>query len=124
VKLLAGLSHVNKSWQHCASFCEFPSLRMERTKPANGAWRNRGGWAMAEPLLIPATLERLALTPSDTAKLLGISKAQLWKLHNSGRLPLPVYLSAKTPRWRRDELERWLAAGAPDRQTWQRIRAG
>lgn len=72
----------------------------------------------------PITPEKLALTPSDTATLLGISKAQLWKLHASGKLPLPVYLGAKAPRWRREELEAWLQAGAPCRAEWQRMRVG
>ncbi len=71
----------------------------------------------------PTTLT-LALSAKNAAILLGISRAQLWKLHASGRLPLPVYLGAKAPRWRADELREWLAAGAPDRQTWQRMRAG
>ncbi len=65
---------------------------------------------------------RLALTPKDTAALLGISRAQLWKLHSAGKLPLPVRLGAKAPRWVADELRDWLAAGAPDRQTWQRMK--
>ncbi len=69
------------------------------------------------------TVTALALSAKDAAIVLGISRAQLWKLHASGRLPLPVYLGAKSPRWRADELREWLAAGAPDRQTWQRMRA-
>lgn len=64
---------------------------------------------------------RLALRAKDAAGLLGISRAQLWKLHASGKLPLPVRLGTRAPRWRVDELRNWLAAGAPDRQTWQRM---
>jgi len=72
----------------------------------------------------PITPERLALTAKDAAALLGISRAQLWKLHSSGKIPMPVRLGTKAPRWRVDELREWLAAGCPDRQTWQRIRRG
>jgi predicted DNA-binding transcriptional regulator AlpA len=66
--------------------------------------------------------ERLALAAKDAAALLGISRAQLWKLHAAGKLPQPVYLGSKAPRWRASELREWLAAGAPDLQTWQRMR--
>lgn len=72
----------------------------------------------------PIVLDRLALTAKDAASLLGISRAQLWKLHASGRLPLPVYLGTKAPRWRADELREWLVAGAPCRVEWQRLREG
>jgi predicted DNA-binding transcriptional regulator AlpA len=66
--------------------------------------------------------DRLALSAIDAAALVGVSRAQWWKLQSSGKIPLPVYLGAKAPRWRLDELRAWLAAGAPDRQTWLRIR--
>ena len=70
------------------------------------------------PLIVS---DLLALTAKDAAALLDISRAQLWKLHASGKIPLPVYLGTKAPRWRADELREWLAAGAPDRLTWQKM---
>lgn len=69
-------------------------------------------------------LQALALSPKDAAAVLGISRAQLWKLHASGKIPLPVRLGTKAPRWRVDELRAWVNAGCPDRQTWQRMREG
>ena len=65
---------------------------------------------------------KLALPAKDVAVLLGISRAQLWKLHASGKLPLPVYLGSKAPRWLAEELSDWLKAGAPDRATWLKLR--
>jgi predicted DNA-binding transcriptional regulator AlpA len=65
---------------------------------------------------------KLALAAVDAAAVLGISRAQFWKLHSSGRLPAPVYLGTKAPRWRLDELRRWLDAGAPERSRWEKIR--
>lgn len=65
--------------------------------------------------------ERLALSAKDAAALVGVSRAQWWKLHAAGKTPMPVYLGSKAPRWRVDELRAWLEAGAPDRQTWQRL---
>ena len=66
--------------------------------------------------------EPLAVDAKRVGQLLGISRAQVWKLHASGRLPLPVRLGTRAPRWRVDELRDWLAAGCPDRQMWQGMR--
>jgi predicted DNA-binding transcriptional regulator AlpA len=63
--------------------------------------------------------------PLATAKpwlLVGISRAQWFKLASSGRTPLPVRLGTRRPVYLIAELEAWLAAGAPDRATWQRLR--
>ncbi len=68
--------------------------------------------------------ERLAASAKDVARLLGISRAQVWKLHAAGKLPVPVRLGTKAPRWRVVELRSWLDAGCPDRETWQRVRKG
>ncbi|HEX4589722.1 MAG TPA: helix-turn-helix domain-containing protein [Gemmataceae bacterium] len=68
--------------------------------------------------------ERLAVTAGDAAKLLGISRAQLYRLHSSGRLPPPQYLGTRAPRWSVAELRAWLAARCPDRQIWERLREG
>lgn len=68
--------------------------------------------------------ERLALSAKDAAATLGISRAQLWKLHSAGKIPLPVRLGTKAPRWRVDELRAWVNAGCPDRQTRQQMRKG
>ena len=63
------------------------------------------------------------LTAAGVGTLLGISRAQAWKLHSSGKLPLPLYLGSKTPRWRVEELRAWIAAGAPCRQRWEQMKA-
>ena len=38
--------------------------------------------------------ERMALPAKAAAALLGISRAQFWKLHAAGKIPLPVRLGA------------------------------
>lgn len=63
-----------------------------------------------------------ALPAAAAARLLGVSRATFFKLHAAGKLPMPVYLTPRCPRWRRAELLAWLAAGCPDRRTWQRMR--
>jgi predicted DNA-binding transcriptional regulator AlpA len=51
-----------------------------------------------------------------------ISRAQWFKLAASGRTPLPVRLGTRRPVWIISELEAWLAAGAPPRDQWNRIK--
>jgi excisionase family DNA binding protein len=61
---------------------------------------------------------KLVLSASETAGLLGISRAHLWRLHSSGRLPRPIRLG-RAVRWDRKTLEAWVAAGAPPRDQWE-----
>jgi predicted DNA-binding transcriptional regulator AlpA len=69
----------------------------------------------------PNELGQLALSPTDAARLLGVSRATFFKMHSSGKLPMPVYLTPRTPRWVKAELVAWLTAGAPDRLTWTKL---
>ncbi len=64
-------------------------------------------------------LEPLLLCAKDAAKLCGISRAQWWKLLERNKLPEPVYLGQKAPRWRVTELRTWVAAGCPDAAAWK-----
>jgi prophage regulatory protein len=72
----------------------------------------------------PTDPNQLALPPADAARILGVSRATFFKMHSSGKLPLPVYLTPRCPRWSRAELVAWLEAGAPDRQTWEKLKGG
>jgi predicted DNA-binding transcriptional regulator AlpA len=72
---------------------------------------------------IPTVLP-LAVPADGAAELCGVSRSQWWKLHSAGKVPLPIYLGSKAPRWRVEELRLWLAAGAPDRTTWLKMREG
>lgn len=67
---------------------------------------------VATPLAIPA---------DEAARLCGVSRGFWWKLHSSGRCPLPVRLGRKT-LWRVEELKAWLAAGCPERLKWNALR--
>jgi predicted DNA-binding transcriptional regulator AlpA len=50
----------------------------------------------------------------------GIRTIRTWDA--AGRLPSPIRIGGRVV-WRVDEIRRWLAAGAPDRETWNVIRA-
>ncbi|MCC6321135.1 MAG: AlpA family phage regulatory protein [Phycisphaerales bacterium] len=66
--------------------------------------------------------EPLAVAAEGVGRLLGVSRAQVFKLNATGKLPMPVRLGSKTPRWPVAELRDWLAAGCPDRLAWDRMR--
>ena len=65
----------------------------------------------------PARPDKLALTASEVASLLGVSRAHVWRLNAARKLPEPIRLG-RAVRWSRSEIESWLAAGAPDRRDW------
>lgn len=63
----------------------------------------------------------LAVDAIQLAALLGLSVRTVRRLDASGKLPCSVRIGGAV-RWRRDEIEAWLAAGCPDRQKWESIR--
>jgi excisionase family DNA binding protein len=63
-------------------------------------------------------MQRELLTAIDAAALLGVSRAHFYRMHNAGRIPLPIRLGGAV-RWRVDELRAWIDAGMPNRQRWQ-----
>lgn len=50
----------------------------------------------------------------------GVRTIRTWDA--AGKLPSPVRIGGRVV-WRVDEVRAWLAAGAPDRETWAAIRA-
>ncbi len=66
--------------------------------------------------------EPLAVDAITAGGMLGISRSQFFKLHASGRVPSPVYLGTRAPRWRVAEIRAWLDAGCPDRAAWEKQR--
>lgn len=65
--------------------------------------------------------EQLALTATELATRLGISRAHVWKLLSLGRLPAPVRLG-RAVRWDKRVVDAWLAAGAPPLVQWERMK--
>lgn len=50
----------------------------------------------------------------------GIRTVRAWDA--AGKLPAPIRIGGRVV-WRMDEIRAWLAAGAPDRETWVAVRA-
>lgn len=52
------------------------------------------------------------LCVNQVAALLQVSVRSVWRLRSAGELIEPVQIGGNT-RWRRAELERWIAEGCP-----------
>jgi predicted DNA-binding transcriptional regulator AlpA len=66
----------------------------------------------------PSEAYRLLLSAKDAASACGLSSQTWWRLHSSGKTPMPIKLGGST-RWKADELRAWVDAGCPDRATWE-----
>jgi len=66
-----------------------------------------------EPILVNAV---------GLADLLSLSRSSIHNLRKSGKLPAPVNVSIRAPRWSVDDVRAWTAAGCPDAQTWAKRR--
>ncbi len=67
---------------------------------------------MKKRILEPATEPTAMLDVDGFAGLLRCSPRTVYRLADAGRLPRPVKLGALV-RWRRAEIDEWLAAGCP-----------
>lgn len=69
----------------------------------------------AEKLPLVVDARRLAALLSA-----GVRTVRTWD--SAGRLPAPVRIGGRVV-WRTEEIRAWLEAGAPDRSTWEALRA-
>ncbi len=58
-------------------------------------------------------VEPLLMNATEMAGMLKVSKATLWRLRASGRLPRPVRIGASV-RWRIAEIRTWIEEGCSD----------
>ena len=75
----------------------------------------------ASPPSLPPALEPEQVAANVAARLAGISSATWWRLHAAGKVPRPNKLGGRT-LWRVQEIREWIAAGCPDRKTWEATR--
>ena len=61
--------------------------------------------------------ERL-LTAKTLGQMLSLSKRQIFRLNSCGKIPAPVRIGGSV-RWSESTIAKWLAAGAPDRGTFE-----
>jgi predicted DNA-binding transcriptional regulator AlpA len=55
------------------------------------------------------------------ARLLGCGLRTVRSWNAAGRLPAPIRIGGRVV-WRVSEIRAWLSVGAPDRETWERIK--
>jgi prophage regulatory protein len=65
-----------------------------------------------------AAIEPEQVSAGKAARLAGVSEATWWRLHAAGKVPRPNKLGFRT-LWRIREIRDWIAAGCPDRRTWE-----
>jgi predicted DNA-binding transcriptional regulator AlpA len=53
--------------------------------------------------------DSLLLNVRQLSRLVSMSVTSTWRAVSAGRLPRPVYISPKAPRWRRSEVEKVVA---------------
>jgi len=66
------------------------------------------------------TLPNLLIDIQQLRELLNRSVASLERDQAAGRLPSQIYVGGSN-RWRRAEIEAWVAAGCPIRTEWEAI---
>lgn len=55
----------------------------------------------------------MLLKLGEVAELLSVSRMTVRRMQVAGRLPRPVQLGPFVQRWRRSDLEAWIAGGCP-----------
>lgn len=60
----------------------------------------------------------LLIDLKQLATLLSCGQSTLHRNRKADRLPAPIKLGGRT-LWRVQEIEAWVAAGCPDRKTWE-----
>lgn len=64
-----------------------------------------------DPSPVAACVEPLTLTPTEVAKLVGISRAGLYRWLARGVFPQPTFKAGRTVRWSRAAVQQWAGSG-------------
>jgi excisionase family DNA binding protein len=67
-------------------------------------------------------VDSLLVSDTEAARLCGLSRRSWHRLRAAGKLP-PAEKLGRAVRWRRADVEAWIAAGCPDARTWQAMQA-
>ena len=65
-----------------------------------------------QPLMEKSMTADELMTRPDVEALLGLSRASIYRLMRGGHLPEPIRIGLRAVRWRRSEIEAYLA-GCP-----------
>ena len=84
--------------------------------------RTRHGMKTARPEK-GVSVEPLLLDATKAAALYGVSRATWHRMVSAGSVPASFRPSPGCVRWRTEELRAHIAAGMPDRTTWEEMQA-
>lgn len=62
--------------------------------------------------------DRQLIDAKTLGTILRVSRRTVFRLNSLAKIPEPVRIGGAI-RWRAEEISAWLAAGAPDRETWE-----
>jgi predicted DNA-binding transcriptional regulator AlpA len=68
--------------------------------------------AMPNASLIPSVL----INAAELAQILSVSKPTIWRMKEALKLPKEIALTSQCIRWRRADIDSWLAAGCPTQE--------
>lgn len=77
---------------------------------------------LAPPVHKRRPLPPLAVDARGLTQLLPFGLRTIRTMDSAGKLPMPLRVGGRV-LWRVAEIRAWLAAGAPDRETWAALRA-
>lgn len=63
-------------------------------------------------------VEKLLVSASEAARILGVGRTKFYEMHTSGRLGPVAIQFGKRKVWRLADLRAWVAAGCPYRDDW------
>ena len=67
-----------------------------------------------------STRHTLAIDAQALAAHLGVSVRHVRRMDAAGQIPRPLRFG-RAVRWSRVEIEEWMFAGSPDRETWEAL---
>ena len=64
----------------------------------------------------PTNTASVLIDAAELGRMLLVSKPTIWRMREDGKLPPAIALTSQCIRWRRSDIEAWLAAGCPTQQ--------
>ena len=105
-----------------------PALKIvrhsKRPDAAKNGPRAGGGQSTAKPPVAADGPLPYTMTSPEIGRELRTSAKTISRMHDAGKLPRPVMVGARSLRWVRQTIVEWLAAGCPDRETFEANRKG
>jgi predicted DNA-binding transcriptional regulator AlpA len=104
-----------------------PALKIVRHSMPPDAKKNGprvGGQSTANPPVAADGPLPFTMTGPEIGRDLRVSSKTIRRMDAEGKLPRPVMVGARSLRWVRQTIVEWLAAGCPDRETFEANRKG